>query len=477
VSPDPTLDDERGGTKAVRATVYKHYLLTVLAVILASNFVDRVALGLLLQDIKVDLDLSDTQLGLLTGIAFALFYSVMGIPIAHRADRGNRVTIITITTAVWSAAVALCGIAGNFLQLLLIRVGVAVGEAGCIPPAHSLIADCFTRAERPRAVARYMLGYPVSYVIGYLLAGWLNELYGWRVTFMLLGLPGLALAALAWCTLREPRSGGTTEEAARRLAATSLSLQPEDAAPSSVHPTLKEVCVTLWGNTTFRHLLLCWSVASLFNYGIWQWKPAFFIRSYGLDTGEVGTWFAVIYGVGGLLGTYLGGELASRHAAHNERLQLKAMAIAYCSFGVISAGIYLSPNHYLALGFMALATVGVTTTTGPLFATIQTLVPARMRAMSIAVIYLFANLIGMGLGPLAAGALSDAFRPWAGEESLRYALLALCPGYLWAGWHLWWGSRSVSRDLKIVQARDDVVHAKSAANGFEGVGNKPIPSK
>ena len=162
----------------MRATVYRNYLLTVLLVILAFNYVDRVALGLLLQDIKVDLDLSDTQLGFLSGIAFALFYSVMGIPIARWADRGNRVMIITVTTALWSVAVALCGLAGSFLQLLLIRIGVAVGEAGCIPPAHSLIADYFTRAERPRAVARYMLGGPLSFVIGYFLAGWLNQLCG-----------------------------------------------------------------------------------------------------------------------------------------------------------------------------------------------------------------------------------------------------------------------------------------------------------
>jgi MFS family permease len=148
---------------------------------------------------------------------------------------------------------------------------------------------------------------------------------------------------------------------------------------------------------------------------------------------------------------YWGGELAARHAANNERLQLVAMAGAYGSFGIISACIYLSPNPYLAFGFMTLAAVGVSSVVGPMFATLQTLVPSYMRAMSIAIIYLFANLIGMGLGPLAAGAVSDALRPLVGEESLRYALLALCPGYFWAGWHLWRASRSVTRDLETVQ--------------------------
>jgi MFS family permease len=184
---------------------YRRYLLGVLLVIFAFNAVDRQALGLFMQDIKIDLGLSDTQLGLLTGIAFALFYSIMGIPLARWADRGNRVLIIALTTALWSAAVFLCGFAGSFVQLFLIRIGAAVGEAGCIPPAHSLLADYFDRAERPRAVAIYMLGVPLSALVGSFLAGWLNELYGWRFAFKVLGLPGLALAALAWLSLREPR--------------------------------------------------------------------------------------------------------------------------------------------------------------------------------------------------------------------------------------------------------------------------------
>lgn len=426
----------------MKAAVYRRYLLAVLLVILAFNYVDRLALGLLLQDIKLELSLSDTELGLLSGIAFALFYSVMGIPIARWADRGNRVTLISLTVALWSVMVAMCGLAANFTQLLLIRVGVAVGEAGCIPPAHSLIADYFTRAERPRAVAIYMLGAPLSVVIGYFLAGWINELYGWRVTFVILGLPGVVLAALAWLTLREPRRVKCAPQVASSvLAGTS--------APLTEQPTLKAVCTTLWANKTFRHLLLCFSVSCFFGNGIFQWQPAFFIRSYGLSTGELGAWFAAIYGVGGVVGTYLGGEWASRRAANNEGLQLKVMAVAFAAFGLLSMFIYLSSNQYVAFGLMGLATIGVYTTGGPLFATIQTLVPQRMRAMAIALIYLFANFIGMGLGPLVAGTLSDAFQPWAGDESLRYALLFLCPGYFWAGWHLWQGSRTVMDDLAV----------------------------
>ncbi len=287
--------------------LYKHYLLAVLMVILAFNYVDRLALGLVLQDIKLEFHASDTKLGFLSGLAFALFYSVMGIPIARWADRGNRVTIISLTAALWSVMVVLCGRAGSFFQLLFARIGVAVGEAGFMPPANSLIPDYFDRAERPRAVAIYMLGGALSNLIGYFLAGWLNELYGWRSMFVMLGLPGLALAGLAGLTLREPRVRRTTTPPAQ--------------------PAFQEICITLWSCTTFRHLLFCFSVVSFFGYGIAQWLPAFFFRSFGLKSGELGTWLAAIYGLGGAVGMYLGGALASRYAAHNERVQLKAMAI------------------------------------------------------------------------------------------------------------------------------------------------------
>jgi MFS family permease len=329
--------------------------------------------------------------------------------------------------------------------LLLIRIGVAVGEAGCLPPAHSLIADYFTRAERPRAAAIYMLGSSLGVALGYFVAGWLNEFYGWRATFLNLGWPGLVLALLTWYTLKEPRR--STQKAERPADA-----RVHPSAHRPTEPSLREVYRTLWTSSTFRHLLFCFSVISFFGYGIGQWQAAFFIRSFGLKTGELGTWFALIYGVGGLAGTYLGGESAARYAANNERLQLRTMAVAFGVFGLVSCLIYISSNRYWAFGTMALAVIGISGVIGPLFATIQSLVPDRMRALSIATIYLFANLIGMGLGPLATGALSDLIRPWAGEESLRYSLLALCPGYWWGAWHLWRSATTVTQELQARQA-------------------------
>ena len=422
---------------------YKKYLLFVLVMIQAFNYVDGLALGLVLQSIKIELKLSDTQLGLMTGMAFALFYSVLGIPIARWADRGNRVKIIGTTTALWSVAVALCGSARSFTQFLLIRVGVAVGESGCVPPANSLIADYFSRAERPRALGIYMLGAPLSAVIGYFVAGWLNEFYGWRTMFVLLGLPGLVLSTLAWTTLREPRCDNLSRS----------------ARVSERQPTARQVATVLWTNVTFRHLLISFSLICFFGYGIQQWQAVFFVRSYGLDTGTLGGWFALIYGLGGSAGSYLGGFLASRYAARNERLQLRFMGLATAAFGALFALVYLSPGKHVAFALMGAAVIGGSATTGPLFAIIQSLTPQRMRATSIAIIYLFANLLGLGCGPLVTGALSDVLRPLFGEESIRYTLLALCPGYVWGGWHMWCASRTACRDLESVQSETQASRA------------------
>ena len=421
--------------------MYRSYLLHILMVILALNYVDRLVLGLVLQEIKVDLSLTDTQLGLLSGIAFAFFYSVMGIPIARWADRGNRIVIISLTAAAWSVGVALCGVATGFLDLLLIRVLVAVGEAGCIPPGLSLISDYFTRAERPRAVSRYMLGGPLSVALGYSLAGSLNQHFGWRVTFILLGVPGLAMAVLAWFTLREPRL--------RRPRSRTLGIR---VAPGSATPTdARSICKTLWRNRTFRHLLFSVSGLWFFAYGVLLWQPTFFIRSYGLSTAELGLWLTGIWAIAGTAGTYLGGEFASRFAPSDERLQLRFMTLLVVSFGALSGAIYITQNLYAAFGFMALGAFGINLIYGPLFAMLQALVPEPMRAVSVAVTYLFANLIGMGLGPLATGALSDALRPYFGEESLRYALISLSPGYLFCAWLLWRAGGSVIHDLQGVR--------------------------
>jgi MFS family permease len=422
---------------------YRYVLLIVLLIIAAFNFLDRAALGIALQSIKVDLKLTDTQLGLISGFAFAVFYSIMGIPIARLADRYNRVTIISITTAVWSVMVALCGAASSFATLALIRVGVGVGEAGCIPPAYSLIADYFERAERPRATAIYTLAGPISFLVGYYCSGWLNDALGWRKMFFVLGLPGLILVPLALLTLKEPRK--------------MLQPSPIKLGKASEHQSFAAVSAVLWRNRTFKHILIANSVIYFFGYGLLQWQPTFFIRQFGLTAGEVGTWFALIYGLGGLLGTYLSGVFASRLAAGDEKRQLRAASIAILVHAAFLSAVYLSPTRNLALGLLAIANISGYAVYAPMLATVQSIVPDRMRATSIAIIYLFGNLIGMGLGPLAAGALSDLLRSTAGSASLRDALLLLTPGFLIATWQLWRAGSSAQTD--IVAAGEDARHS------------------
>jgi len=427
------------------STRYRSYALCLLTGILAFNYVDRFALGVLAQDIKVSLHLSDTELGLLTGIVFAAFYAVMGIPIARWADRGNRVHVISLTVATWGAAVAACGLAANVVQFALLRMTVAVGEAGCYPPSLSLISDLFGRAERPKAISLFLLGSPIALTVGYFAAGWLDQYFGWRTTFILIGSAGAPLALLVILTLREPRRSpqipGSTAEPAPI---------GEAALPFG------EVIAHLWRNQAYRNLFLSFSVWGFFGYGILQWLPAYFERSYHLTGGALGTWLAIIDGGAALLGTWLGGELAFRYAAQNERLQLAALAFLYGSLSIFGLATYLAPNAGLALTALGISAFVGGLTNGPIFSATQTLVPPRMRAMSISLLYLFCNLVGMGLGPLAVGALSDALHASFGKESLRIALVVFCPGYIWCAWHVWLASRSVTADIEASSVQADL---------------------
>jgi MFS transporter, Spinster family, sphingosine-1-phosphate transporter len=428
---------------------YRNYLLAVLVVVQVFNTSDSVALGLVLQNIKLDLSLTDTELGLLTGVAFALMYSVVGIAIARWADRGDRVTILALTALLWSILVAACGMAVSFVQLFLLRAGVGIGEAGCHPTSQSLIADYFNRAERPRATGIYIMAAGLTYVVGYGVAGWLSELYGWRVMFAALGLPGVALAAIVWLTLREPRFesplsfGATGWFRARRRTLAIKGARVSRPRP----PGLKEVAITLWSTATLRHLVLFWSVCSVCVTGFWQWVPAFLMRTYALNIGGLGTALALAAGIGSTVGPLLGGAWASRYAANNERLQLRTAALATCAVMIFWILLCLISNRYFAFALLGLYAAALTAFTGLFWATIQTLVPENMRASAVAIIAFLQCSIGGVLGPFATGALSDAMEVKLGMESLRYSLVSLSGGLLWAGYHMWRASQSVTRDL------------------------------
>ncbi len=409
---------------------YKSYLIGLLMVAYALSQVDRMALGLLAENLKADFKLSDAQVGFLGGIAFAFFYAIMGVPIARLADRWNRTWIMSAACALWSLALIGWALAANFTQLLCWRVAAGVGEAGCVPVAQSIIADSFPREEQARSTARFMLGLPLSIVMGFFAAGWLNEWYGWRATVLFLGVPGIVAAPLIYLTLKEPRLE-------MRSHYTRLPLR------------LGEVCVTLWRIPTFRLLLAFYAVASFLGSGLSQWEAVFFIRSFGIGTGELGTWLTGVYGMGGALGLYLGGEWASRYAKRDERRQMTVMTFIYSAYAVGTIGVYLTSHLFVAFGIKMLLIVSSYAALGPLFAIVQLLVPEQMRATAISLFYLFANLIGMGLGPLLVGALSDSLRPLFLQESIRYALLMVSPFYVVIAWLMWRASHTVTKDLQM----------------------------
>ena len=406
-------------------------MLVLLTVVGTFNFLDRMVLSLVMEPIKQEFQLSDSQLGFLSGIAFALFYAVAGVPIARWADRGNRNVIVTITTGLWSVMVVLCGLVGNFTQLLLVRVGVAIGEAGCTPPAQSLIADNFDRSERPHAMAVYWLCGPLAVIIGYLGGGWLIEYVGWRITFMVIGVLGILLALLVKITLREPR-----------LERNKHAVKPP--------PSLKTVLTTFWQQRTFRYIAMAFSVSYFFSMGLGQWLPTFFMRSYGMGVGEIGTWFAMV-GSCSLFGTYMGGVLITRYAAKKEALQMQACAIALGLSGLSYIMVFLSSNQYHAMAYMVAAGVMLSMTSGAVFSAIQSLVNDHMRSIALAVIFLLANLIGFGLGPLAAGLLSDLLVQTFGQDSLRYALAAFSPGFIWVGFYYWKAASTIEGDIRSVE--------------------------
>jgi MFS family permease len=429
---------QAGGVPVTQGGFYRRYLLAMLMLVLAFSYVDRAVFSVVQQEIETDLHLSDSQLGILNGIGFALFFAAMGIPLARWADRGNRIAIIVLTASLWSVSVALCGAVSAFAPLLLLRIATAVGESGCGPTANSLIPDYFSRGALPRAVGFYMLGGPLGTAAGYFAAGGLNQAFGWRGTFVSVGIPGLVLAVLAAVTLHDPRS-----KPERPLARTG------DGAPAeaALGGSFKEVATLLMSHVTLRKLWLCYVVWYFCGWALQQWLPTFFIRSHGIGTKEVGAWFALACIVGGVLGSWLGGELSSRFAHRNERLQLQGAAAAFVFLAVCFGATLLVANVNVAFVALTLALLGASMIYAPLIATIQTLVPARMRATMLALGTLLPTFVGMGLGPSVTGAVSDALRPFAGEESLRYALLLICPGFLLAAWYVWRASRTVMASI------------------------------
>ena len=395
--------------------------LWILLIVYIFNFIDRQIVNILAEPIRLELGLSDTQIGLMTGLAFALFYTVLGLPIARFSDRSttNRPWLIGGALAIWSAMTALCGLAQNFIQLLLARIGVGVGEAGCTPPAHSLIADMVEPSKRSSALAFYALGIPIGTLLGMLIGGLLADSVGWRNAFLIVGLPGIALAVVVFTYLKDPRRTGMMQAGTQQ---------------SAEQMPMKVALKAMFSSRAFVLLVAAGSAAAFLAYGKVTWITIFFQRTHGLTPGETGLWFGLVNGGAGIAGTVLGGYIADRWGAKNRRHVLTAPAVGMVVTIPFALLAFMTDNWLLALFLLIVPTICNSLYYGPTYSSVQGLVPLRARAIAAAVLLFFQNLIGLGLGPLFFGMMSDLLQPAYGEESVRYVLygatfLGLLPAF------------------------------------------------
>lgn len=412
-------------TSSQTSARYRAWALFILVVVYTFNFIDRQIVGILAVPIKADLGLSDTQLSLMGGLAFALFYTFLGVPIAMLADRKSRVWIMTAALALWSMMTALCGVAQNFTQLFLARLGVGVGEAGGVAPAYSLIADYFPSEKRARALSIYSFGIPIGSALGILLGGVLTSYLDWRAAFLIVGVAGLALAPVLRLTLKDPVRGGF------------------DGGPPATPAKVGEVVATLVAKPSFWGLSFGAAASSMMGYGIIFWLPSFLVRSFGAELPGFFSWapdalipanagpvlfasyfYGAILLLGGVAGIWLGGVLADRYGQARKAAYAIVPAVAFIltipffAAGVLSTSLPLT--FFLFLFPTALSLVWL----GPVISAFQHLVAPSMRATASAVFLFINNLIGIGLGNLVIGALSDAMTARYGDESLRHALLS-----------------------------------------------------
>jgi len=426
-------DTSVSAAKPVYTRSYTRYVLGMLVVVYVFNFIDRQILNILAPLIKADLGISNTQIGLLTGLAFGLFYATLGIPIARLADKYSRVNIISICLAIWSLMTALSGVAQNFWQLLIARIGVGIGEAGGSPPSHSLIADYFPVSERATALGIYALGIPVGVLFGNLAGGWMAEFFGWRWALLLVGVPGILLAIVLKMTVKEPPRGHSEART-----------QKQEQIPFSV------VLKTMLGFKAFRQISLGAGTQAFVGYGSIAFMPLFLMETHGMSPGEVGTALGLIIGIAGGAGTFLGGYMADRLGLKDVRWYMWIPAYGFLIAVPTSLGIYYFENIYLILALYVIPAFTSNLYTGPTFGMTQSLAPLAMRASASALLLFIINIIGLVLGPTTVGWLSDTFRESFSMDdslSLRWALAVCSLVYLLSFIHYWLAARHLKTDL------------------------------
>ncbi|AJA07751.1 major facilitator family transporter [Sphingopyxis fribergensis] len=415
---------------------YRRYALSVLLIIYILNFLDRQIVAILAEPIKNELHLADWQLGVMTGLAFALFYTVLGIPIARYAETGHRPRIIAVAAGLWSLFTIACGFAQNFVQLVACRIGVGIGEAGCTPPAHSLITDYTPREKRASALAFYALGTPLGGLLGLALGGLIADAYGWRTAFLFAGLPGLLMALVAWTTLREPRR----------------QLHTDMAALKASRPDFQTAMAEIRGKRTFWLIAFAAAIKAFIGYGAAAFLAPFFFRNHGAElaeiaggfglgvTGFLGVALGIVLGLTGAVGTWMGGYLADKYGARDLRAYVSIPAIStLLGIPFYIAGL-LADSAVAALILFAFPPILNTLWYGPGYAAVQGLVRPQTRATATAVLLFIINLIGLGLGPLGVGAVSDFLSGPMGlgsAEGVRWSLMifilfgAVASGLFW----------------------------------------------
>jgi MFS family permease len=384
----------------------KRLVLGFLLAAYTFNFIDRTIISTIGQAIKVDLKITDTQLGLLGGLSFAVLYTVLGIPIARLAERWNRVSIISLALVVWSGFTVACGFAGSFLSLLALRVGVGVGEAGCSPPSHSLISDYFEPRRRATALSIYAFGIPLGGMIGAVAGGWLAKSFGWRIAFMAVGAPGLILALLVKLLIKEPPRGHSDPQ--QKVAAASPDMSLATLAAHEIKE-LATVAANLFSHWPVTNMILGLTMASFAGYGIGQFSAPYFIRAFGLDYATVGLVFGLIGGFSSGLGTLAGGLVSDWASKHHERWYALTPAIGLAVAMPIYILAYRAPDWHLAALILLIPGLFHYTYLGPTFAVVQNVVETRRRATASAVMLLFVNIIALGGGPLFTGWMIDLF--------------------------------------------------------------------
>ena len=412
------------------SVAYKRFALVMLTVVYAFNFIDRQILVILQEPVKADMGLSDSQLGLLSGFTFALVYVIAGIPIAYWADRGNRRNIVALALAVWSGMTTLSGFVQNYTQLLLARVGVGLGEAGGSPPSHSMISDYYPPEKRGTALSFYSMGAYIGILLGFMLGGIVADTFGWRMAFVVVGLPGVVFAIALRLSVKEPLRGrwetGSTDKV----------------------PTLRATLAVLRRTPSFWYIAIGAGLISYTGYGNGNFFPSYLVRSHHMSLAQVGVTLALVTGVFGMLGTFLGGFLGDRYARKDVRWYLWIPALGGLVAFPASLYVLLSDNTVLALVIQAGVTLLATLYLGPCIAMSHLLVPATMRAFTSAILFFILNIIGLGLGPLVTGLLSDVLQAEHGNNGLRYAMVTTaCVGLLGIV-SLYLGGRRLAQDLK-----------------------------